>query len=313
MKKLMTLSMMTLVTMMLPMMVACESNETQQPEEELIEIPLHFVSGNVEFVTEDLTRAGSSNDIYLIQVDYYPKGSNALTPFAYAVLDDISNLSVKLIKGYSYVIEAALLKNGKTDFSSYSNLTDRIGFGGIHVTTLTNGFVNSTTHQLTPDSWYYTCSSDGYMYLHPYGEKYYGKSKSFEASNTSSITVDLDYISTQLIFNATNLTKGEIKIESSTGRGDAPYFIPVVNLTAEAPTYSNYFWSSDGDINVKMSFIDEDGMESLIYQGYISMTPKKRVNVNIALSDDVDKSKCSVDFNLGDSTLEDTNVDIQQQ
>ena len=288
--------------------------EQQQPEDEYVEIPIRLVSGSVDFTTEDLTRAGSSNDVYLIQVDYYPKGSTTLTPFAYAVLDDVSNLSVKLVKGYSYVIEAALLKNGKNDFISYCNLTERIGFDGSRVTSLPNGFVSSATLQLTPDSWYYTRSKDGYMYLHPYGEKYYGKTSSFDASTTSSVTVDMEYVSLQLIFNATNLTKGTIKIDNSTGRNDAPYFIPVVTLTPTSPTYSNYFWSgADGHVAASIKYIDEEGMETLIYKGTIPMTAKKRMNVNITLSDDIDKKNCSIGFNLGNSTLEDTTMNIQQE
>lgn len=295
--------------------IACNRIEPQQPEEdEIIDVPLRFVSGDIEFTTENLTRAGSSNDIYLIQVDYYPKGSTTLTPFAYAVLDDVSNLSVKLVNGYSYVIEAALLKNGKNDFTAYSNLTEQVGFSGTRVTSLTNGFVSSTSLQLTPNSWYYTRSKDGYMYLHPYGEKYYGKTDAFEASKTSSVTVNMDYTSLQLVFNATNLTKGSIKIDNSTGRNDAPYFIPVVNLTPSSPTYSNYFWSgADGFVSATISYVDEEGMETLIYQGRIPMPAKKRMIVNITLSEDIDKTNSSIGFNLGDSTLEDSTLDIQQQ
>ena len=294
----------------LPLCISCTENSPVVEEEEYVEIPIKLISGTVDFTNESLTRAGSSDDIYLIQVFYYPSNSTTLTPFAYAVLDDVTNLSVKLVKGYSYVIEAAYLKDGKNDFTSYSNLTSEVGSSGSRVTELTDGFVNSNSLQLTPGNWLNTLSKDGFVYLHPYGEKYYGKTASFEASKTSSITVGLEYESLQLVFNATNLTKGSIIIDNNTGRQDAPHYIPVVTLTPESPTYSNYFWYEETGLNATISYVDEDGTQTLIYEGDIKLAVKTRITVNITLSDDIDKTTNSIGFTFGDSTLEEYIINI---
>lgn len=114
-----------------------------------------------EITTSDspLTRAGSGNDIYGIQV--YKDGE----PFAHGVFDNVDNVKINLLAGSKYKIVASMVKDGKDkllhDFTFYesNSMTYWDYFGD-------NSFIksrykhNSPTY---PNRVYYRSSTDYYL------------------------------------------------------------------------------------------------------------------------------------------------------
>ena len=82
--------------------------------DDLIELPIRF-TGEVSVSESLLTRSGSSNDLYGIQV--YQNGE----PYAYGLYDDISKMSIYLHSGHSYSFIVQAVKNGKETMSSMSS------------------------------------------------------------------------------------------------------------------------------------------------------------------------------------------------
>ncbi len=86
-----------------------------QPTEEKMDVTFNL-GGEIEFSTEPLSKAASSDDLYGINIyqsdekftiDSYPIN------YAYGIFDDLNNITVSLIKGKYYHFEMTYIPNGK--------------------------------------------------------------------------------------------------------------------------------------------------------------------------------------------------------
>ena len=298
-------------------------------ESELITLPLKIDTENVYITEEPLSKSTSNNDIYVIQITYYPTGSTSLSPYAYGIFDNLNDLSISLIKGYKYCIEAALYIDGKNQLYNYANWTTRVGFGEGKLTNITNKFISEASYRTTPNSWYNIYMKDKYMYLNPPIEKYFGNLQDFDPEKINSIDLTLLYFSSKIKWIVNNLKEGSVSITTNTGRNDAPYRIPNINLTAESNSYESYYmlgdaYYSNGDIteycetdNIHPSIVykDKDGMETLLFKDVINLKRKTNITVQIDLKEISENNSISKNttITLEDKNLEDVLIQINQE
>lgn len=85
-------------------------------DQEVYTVQLGF-GGEWDVTYEPLTRGNDNNDLYGIQVYSAPNvegaASTTWTPFAYGLYDDVSNVSISLLKGFKYKFEATMVVDGK--------------------------------------------------------------------------------------------------------------------------------------------------------------------------------------------------------
>lgn len=300
-------------------------------ESELITLPLKINTENVFITEEPISRSTSNNDIYVIQITYYPTGSSSLSPYAYGIFDNLNDLSISLIKGYKYCIEAALYIDGKNQLYNYANWTTKVGFGEGKLTNITNKFISEASYRTTPNSWYNIYMKDKYMYLNPPIEKYFGYLLNIDPEEINSIDLTLLYFSSKIKWIVNNLKEGSVSITTNTGRNDAPYSIPNINLTTESSSYESYYMLGDatyystGDIpeyyceadNIHPSIVykDKDGMETLLFKDAISLKRKTNITVKIELKENLDNNSINKNttINLEDKNLEDVLIQINQE
>lgn len=154
-------------------------------DQEVYTVQLGF-GGEWDITYEPLTRGNDNNDLYGIQVYSAPIDENSTsttwTPFAYGLYDDVSNVSISLLKGFKYKFEESMVVDGKNKLRLYSDgysspfLKYGLNYSCLNVT---NGFIYSSANYISD------CNKglcDGAIYLkgdldsynHPNTERYYG-------------------------------------------------------------------------------------------------------------------------------------------
>ena len=312
-------------------LISCNQDSTINNNEksEVITLPLKIDTENVSIIEEPFSRNSSNNDIYVIQVTYYPTGSNSLSPYAYGIFDNLENLSISLIKGYKYCIEAALYIDGKQQLYNYANWTTRVGFGEGRLTQVTNKFISEASYRTTPNSWYNIYTKDMNMYLNPPLEKYFGNLLDINPEEINSIDLSLLYFSSKVKWVVNNLKEGTVSITTNTGRNDAPYSIPNINLTPESNSYETFYMLGDayystGDItryceedaiHPSIVYKDKDGMETLLFNNGIKLKRKTNITIEVNLKDatETNSTKKNMTINLENKDFEDVLVQINQE
>lgn len=138
-----------------------------------------------EITTSDspLTRAGSGNDIYGIQV--YKDGE----PFAHGVFDNVDNVKINLLAGSKYKFVASMVKDGKDkllhDFAyykqydrhyiSYDNSTKEFFFPNTN-TFMSDRYILSSGGSSTRRTPYYYSNNDTYLNYYLYNNEERSKS-----------------------------------------------------------------------------------------------------------------------------------------
>ena len=116
-----------------------------------------------EITTSDspLTRAGSGNDIYGIQV--YKDGE----PFAHGVFDNVDNVKINLLAGSKYKFVASMAKDAKNlllhDFAYYKD-----GSSGYDFEDLVNPYITERYKLFNSFKLYYRLDPNKYTYLNHY-------------------------------------------------------------------------------------------------------------------------------------------------
>ncbi|WP_303182317.1 hypothetical protein [uncultured Butyricimonas sp.] len=107
---------------------ACGQDEMQPAEEETgngdepktYTVALAMNDENVEIEQEPLGRAAEgTNDLYWFQINQTPEAGGSSSYYAYGIFDKKENMTVKLVEGYTYSIEASLIKDGRDKLKLY--------------------------------------------------------------------------------------------------------------------------------------------------------------------------------------------------
>ncbi len=115
------------------------SNESDkiidQEEKKMCTVKIN-VENIVNIVEQPMKRTESENntDLYLIGVS---KGSNFNEIYAYGLFDNLNNISIQLVEGDTYTIQASAVKDGKNKISS----TNDGLYGNPFLSKLTNSFI----------------------------------------------------------------------------------------------------------------------------------------------------------------------------
>lgn len=127
------------------------------PSEERVEVTFNL-GGEIEFSIEPLSKATSSDDLYGINIyqsdDKFTIGSSPIS-YAYGIFDDLSDITVSLLKGKYYHFEMTYIPNGK-NLVHKDATTNNYGSPFYCLTADHNGefnkFVYADTH-----NWYMMC------------------------------------------------------------------------------------------------------------------------------------------------------------
>lgn len=150
--------------MFLGLTVACQKADVHATEDgEDCEVTFS-ITGDISVSESALTRAGSPNDLYAVQVY---KGNNA---FAFGIFDNIQDMNLNLKKGSAYSVRFCLVRDAKVLLASYYSLT--------------NNGLRTFISQVGP--FYYTTYYDSYyLYLNKF---YYNSNNVFWYYGSSTAT-----------------------------------------------------------------------------------------------------------------------------
>lgn len=132
--------------------------ENKVAESEKVVVSLN-VTGDFDVdVTQDpLTRAGSSNDVYGINVYYDKEGDNTTNDlYAYGLFDNVADMSITLLSNHKYRVVCSLVKDAKTTLyygqafnNAYSGYCYPFQTSASNSTLVGNQFIIGTTTYFT--------------------------------------------------------------------------------------------------------------------------------------------------------------------
>ena len=188
-------------------------------DQEVYTVQLGF-GGEWDITYEPLTRGNDNNDLYGIQVYSAPIDENSTstiwTPFAYGLYDDVSNVSISLLKGFKYKFEASMVVDGKNKLRLYSDgysspfLKYGLNYSCLNVT---NGFIYSSANYIS-DCNKGLCDGATYLkgepdsYNHPNTERYYGIFEGYVPEESSNDKVKIHMKRTS--FGAKFIAQGKL-------------------------------------------------------------------------------------------------------
>ena len=188
-------------------------------DQEVYTVQLGF-GGEWDITYEPLTRGNDNNDLYGIQVYSAPIDENSTsttwTPFAYGLYDDVSNVSISLLKGFKYKFEESMVVDGKNKLRLYSDgYSSPLFKYGLNYSCLnvTNGFIYSSANYIS-DCNKGLCDGAAYLkgepdsYNHPNTERYYGIFEGYVPEESSNDKVKIHMKRTS--FGAKFIAQGKL-------------------------------------------------------------------------------------------------------
>lgn len=227
------------------------SNDEEEPE--IVTTPKEYtvslgLVGEIVDITESPLTKATSNDLYGIRVysypasktinrDAYPKAGSGdgITPYAYGLFDDISNLTVKLLDGYKYDFVVTMVVDGKTKISEYRD--GEYKYGSPFRAALNNSFTYTTYNGLTDIGEGMISNPNGCLKA----DRYYGEVLDYVPTEDGTVAVDMKRIVFGLKFIAEGLTEGTLSIM---GVGGHDSFAITYPETEFEDIFSFYYCSS---------------------------------------------------------------------
>ena len=180
----------------------------------------------VEVDQDPLTRAGSTNDAYAINV-YYDKEGNGTTDdiYAYGLFDNVADMRITLLSNHKYSFRCTLVKDARntlffgqafnntysgyaypfqTSSSNSTMVNNAFVVGG---TTYFTGFNNGNAHMagsLSPS----TSNSTAY----PSTNRFYGQTDNYEPIHNGVVNIYLKRVVFGAKFIVSGLTNGTMKV-----------------------------------------------------------------------------------------------------
>lgn len=298
-------------------MIACaacqEKNITPDvpaQDQEVYTVQLGF-GGEWDVTYEPLTRGNDNNDLYGIQVYSAPnvegENSTTWTPFAYGLYDDVSNVSISLLKGFKYKFEAKMYVDGKDELSID---TTRLsggqypfflrGLNGAAYATFSNEFSYSAAVFLlfmnTGAAWQIDCCGNSDIYEHPSAESYYGELEGYvpEESNNDKVKIHMKRTSfgAKFIAQGKLATAGQLEINMN----EAPLIL--IDLADEkqhddiysfdnvkaAYDYKTGNYEEDIDVSINWYYQTEDGSTVTVPLGTHTITYKRNATTVVKIN-----------------------------
>ena len=150
---------------------ACQKAETPAKDEVEDCVVTFSIGGEISTSETPLTRAGSPNDLYAVQVF---KGNDA---FAFGLFDNIQDMRVNMKQGSSYKVQMCLVSEAKIHLSQYYSLTNN----GLQVAYSATGPYYNLATRYRSTYYYYD------RYLAP-NTFYYNSNNSIKYYSSSSST-----------------------------------------------------------------------------------------------------------------------------
>lgn len=277
------------------------------------------VKGEIlDIIQTPLTKSGENNDLYGIQVysTMTPNNEYSYSPYAYGLFDDISNVEITLLDGYSYKFVCTMVVDGKNILYKSDNGYSYPCYSS-GATTLDNFFTITTTRSFFYLNKGETSLADGDSYItyykHPNTDRYYGEISAFQPTINSTINIEMKRTVFGVKFIATGLTEGKLKIamdnapelyiKSYNYTEGVQYAIDGIftfNSVGEAFNKENY----SEDINTSIYWVKADGTEVPIAVNYtLTFTRKMMHTVKINLAGTETKGGTPISITLEDGEL----------
>lgn len=299
-------------------MIACaacqEKNITPDvpaQDQEVYTVQLGF-GGEWDVTYEPLTRGNDNNDLYGIQVYSAPVDENSTSTtwshYAYALYDDVSNVSISLLKGFKYKFETSMVVDGKNKLKLSSNGYNcpfyKYGnnYGLINVT---NGFIYSSTNYISNCNRNLPiglCDGETYLkgepdsYEHPNTERYYGIFEDYvpEESSNDKVKIHMKRTSfgAKFIAQGKLATAGQLEIIMS----EAPKIlldladekqhddIYTFKYVKQAHDYQPGNYEEDINVSINWYYQTEDGSTVTVPLGTHKITYKRNATTVVKIN-----------------------------
>ena len=299
-------------------MIACaacqEKNITPDvpaQDQEVYTVQLGF-GGEWDVTYEPLTRGNDNNDLYGIQVYSAPVDENSTSTtwshYAYALYDDVSNVSISLLKGFKYKFETSMVVDGKNKLESYSDGYSSPFFKkGLNYSCLnvTNGFIYSSTNYISNCNRnlpIVLCDGETYLkgepdsYEHPNTERYYGIFEDYvpEESSNDKVKIHMKRTSfgAKFIAQGKLATAGQLEIIMS----EAPKIsldladekqhddIYTFEYVKKAHDYQDGNYEEDIDVSINWYYQTMDGSTVTVPLGTHKITYKRNATTVVKIN-----------------------------
>lgn len=286
--------------------------EVPVQDQEVYTVQLAF-GGEWDVTYEPLTRGNDNNDLYGIQVYSAPvdedNTSTTWSYYAYALYDDVSNVSISLLKGFKYKFEATMVVDGKIkvgqyvdDYYAYPFYRHGDDSGALYVS---NGFIySSATYLSNCNSYDSVTLAGGYTYLaadgkdfyHPNTERYYGIFEGYvpEESNNDKVKIHMKRTSfgAKFIAQGKLATAGQLEINMS----GAPLVvfdladekqhddIYTFKYVKQAHDYQPGNYEEDIDVSINWYYQTEDGSTVAVPLGTHKITYKRNATTVVKVN-----------------------------
>lgn len=268
--------------MSLLMAVSCERVEEPTQEPQMVSISF-AMAGEISATDMPLSK-GANDDLYAIQIDYYPKNSSTTTHYAYGLFSDLNAATLEVYSDTKYVISAYCIKGGMGDeYDFYLDIPNSYGgssLASIKNSTITNSFSFSASQSISE-------------HVNYRRDSYYGKVEK-TISDNSVVSLEMLRCVFGLKLVAENLTKGSLSVQV----GSYNFTLTPDNTSVEEPTLHFNHWAhpisscyhvykQDGECvanyAVKVIYTDEVGKQSVIADETMSFTRNKKKLITITL------------------------------
>lgn len=272
-------------------------------DQEVYTVQLGF-GGEWDVTYEPLTRGNDNNDLYGIQVYSAPVDENGTSTnwsyYAYGLYDDVSNVSISLLKGFKYKFVATMVVDGRTrvykDGSGYywpfmRNTSD--------ARVPNNNFIYSSASffaYLTNGTTWVINNGERISSVHPNIERYYGELEGYVPDESSNDKVKIHMKRTsfgaKFIAQGKLATTGQLEIKMT----EAPDV--VLDLTKEkkhddiytfknvkaAHDYKTGNYEEDIDVTINWYYQHEDGSTVAVPLGTHKITYKRNATTVVKIN-----------------------------
>lgn len=291
-------------------MSSCSREDIPEiPSDEYIEVPLKFSGEIIELGQEPLSRAGSTDLLYVqvMKVEKNGSGDDISYPYAHGLFNDAANLSLRFKRNQEYSIQATMIADGVNKvFCRDGNF-----YAPPFNCPLTNSFIYTQEFdvKLPYEGTVYSKETDdqGYpiAYYHPEVLRYYGIIRYTPSENTP-VNIPMAKTYFGLTVEATNLTEGRLWI----------YFqgAPQFNITYPATTESRVFsMNSLFDAYMYDTFYEFDrltiywedgnGYQHLVGDKFIKFFRNKRTTVKVTIGSDPETNPGNIGVTVIDEPM----------
>lgn len=291
---------------------ACNNDEepvVPPIEEEYIDVPLKLsIDASIDITDEPISRAGSQNPVYAIEVQEINPNTSLISGYAYGFFRNLNNITVKLKKNREYRISAALYYDffSKWEFRTQGT-TGSMGY--IHHKTYTDELIyypmNGNFYGIT--NWYIPNTEDYHTTNFIEGDGYYAIIDKFSPTLDNVCSMELKRVASAIEIGVEGLSEGKIQciLNCRHNNSELKY-----QLTSKEPILSQMFVYNDllseeeAKIRLYVNYVPTVGEPiALISETYL-FTRNKRKKILIKLNNSGESENANIGFNITPEKVE---------